>query len=46
MRKLIDFKELEQQIQTYADKNCEGNFSMAVRMLIKAALDSNKKESK
>ncbi len=38
MKKLIDFKELVASVQVYADSNCEGNFSMAVRTLIKRAL--------
>lgn len=38
MRKLIDFKELEDKIKLYADEHCEGNFNMAVRMLIKKGL--------
>ena len=38
MRKLIDFKELSQAIQDYADEYCEGNFSMAVRKLVRKAL--------
>ena len=40
MSKLIDFKELEKDIQKYADDNFEGNFSMAARQLIKKALTS------
>ena len=43
VKKAIDFKESEILIQQYADKYCEGNFSMAVRILIKIAL---KKDSK
>ena len=43
MKKAIDFKESEQEIQAYADKNCEGNFSMAVRKLIKQALKKGSK---
>ena len=40
MKKLIDFKtaNLVDSIQKYADKFCEGNFNMAVRMLTKNAL--------
>ena len=34
MKKLIDFRELVQSIQNYADKHHEGNFSLAVRMLV------------
>ena len=44
MKKLINFKDFEiiQKIQSYADDNCEGNFSMAVRMLISAGLSASK----
>ncbi len=38
MKKLINFKGLVDQIQDYADVNCEGNFSLAVRMLVSKAL--------
>jgi len=38
MKKLIDFKGLVNSVQVYADNHCEGNFSMAVRTLIKRAL--------
>lgn len=38
MKKLIDFGVLEVFIQVYADEHCEGNFSMAVRQLIKKGL--------
>ena len=40
MKKLINFKfkELVDLIQSYADKECEGNFSLAVRVLIKKGL--------
>lgn len=38
MKKLIDFKDLSIAIQEYADLYCEGNFSMAVRQLIKEGL--------
>ena len=34
MKKLIDFKGLEKQVQEYADLFCEGNFGLAVRQLI------------
>ena len=40
MKKFIDFKDLWQEIQRYADKYCEGNFSMAVRKLIKKGLEN------
>lgn len=38
MKKLIDFKDLINDVQSYADEHCEGNFSMAVRKLIKKGL--------
>ena len=38
MKKLIDFKEMWQAIQHYADKNCDGNFNQAVRRLVKSGL--------
>lgn len=38
MKKLIDFHNHQKAIQEYADKYCEGNFSMAVRLLIKKGL--------
>lgn len=38
MNKLINFKMLGDEIQKYANENCEGNFSMAVRELIKKGL--------
>ena len=40
MKKLINFKfkELIESIQYYANKECEGNFSLAVRVLIKKGL--------
>jgi len=45
MKKLIDFKHVSQVelIQQYADKNHEGNFNLAVRTLIKAALKKGSK---
>jgi hypothetical protein len=44
MKKLIDFKELNQDVQEYADKCCGGNFSYAVRQLIALALLEKMKE--
>jgi len=38
MRRLIDFKDMLESIKKYANDNCEGNFSMAVRQLIKKGL--------
>lgn len=43
MKKLIDFKHLADKIQTHADENFEGNFSLAVRSLIAKALMELKK---
>ena len=40
MKKLINFKSLGEKIQSYADEHCEGNFSLAVRVLIKKGLDN------
>ena len=42
MKKLIDFKELWQAIQDYADTHCEGNFSMAARQLVKKGISNGK----
>jgi len=36
--KLIDFKGEAEAIQKFADANCDGNFSMAVRMLCRTSL--------
>lgn len=38
MRKLIEFKGLVVRIQDYANKHCEGNFSLAVRHLVRVGL--------
>ena len=38
MKKLIEFNDLDKAIQEYADLFFEGNFSMAVRSLIKKGL--------
>jgi len=38
VRKLIDFKDLKDSIQAYANEHTEGNFNMAVRKLIKKGL--------
>jgi hypothetical protein len=40
MKKLINFGELFSVIQAYADDNCDGNFSMAVRQLIRKGLSN------
>ena len=45
VKKLINFKDLEKAIKDYADKFCEGNYSLAVRELVREGL-FNKKESK
>ena len=44
MKKLINFKDLEKSIRAYADEYCEGNFSLAVRMLAKKGLSKVKPE--
>ena len=38
MKKLIEFKNMQEAIQEYADLFCEGNFSLAVRQLINKGL--------
>ena len=38
MKKLINFKDVGELIEKYADEHCEGNFSLAVRILIKKGL--------
>ena len=38
MKKLINFKNMANVIQEYADEHCEGNFSLAVRQLITKGL--------
>lgn len=38
MKKLIDFKGLYDQVKEYADERYEGNFSLAVRALIRKGL--------
>ena len=42
MKKLIEFKDLDKAIQEYADLHCEGNFSLAVRQLLKGELSNGK----
>ena len=34
-KRLIDFKDAYSLVKKYAEEHCEGNFSMAVRKLIK-----------
>ena len=41
MRKLIDFKDKADQIQDYANKNTNGNYTKAVLELIDKALKLN-----
>jgi hypothetical protein len=41
MKKLIEFNKMDKAIQEYADLFCEGNFSMAVRQLIKKGLSDD-----
>ena len=36
--RLIDFKDEVAAIQKFADEECDGNFSMAVRMLCRTSL--------
>jgi len=40
MKKLIDFKNMFQAIQDYANEHCDKNFSMAVRQLIRKGLEN------
>jgi len=40
MKKLMDFKDLYKEIRQYADEHCDGNFSFAVRQLIRKGLAS------
>ena len=44
MKKVINFKSLElvRKVQEYADKHCEGNFNLAVRLLVKKGLPAKK----
>ena len=46
MKKLINFKDMSVAIKAYADANCEGNFSLAVRQLIRLKLEELSKEVK
>jgi len=41
MKKWIDLKSLYETVKQYADENCEGNFNMAVRQLVKKGLQSD-----
>lgn len=38
MKRLIEFKDLYESVKSYADENCEGNFNLAVRELIRKGL--------
>jgi hypothetical protein len=38
MKILIEFKDLHDKVKKYANDNCEGNFSLAVRELIRKGL--------
>ena len=40
MKKLIEFKNLIKPVQDYADEYHEGNFSLAVRVLINKGLST------
>ena len=42
-KKLVDFKETKIIVEKYAKENCEDNFSMAVRKLIKKGEENEKK---
>lgn len=42
MKKLIEFKDLDNAVQEYADLFFEGNFNMAVRALIREGLACEK----
>ena len=42
MKKLINFFSMSSEIQEYADKHFEGNFSMAVRFLLSKGLEGAK----
>ncbi len=44
MKRLIEFKDLYDKVKKYADDNCEGNFNLAVRQLIKKGLENNLKK--
>tara|TARA_Y100000310_G_scaffold338922_1_gene429977 strand:- start:2768 stop:2926 length:159 start_codon:yes stop_codon:yes gene_type:complete len=44
-RRLQDFKGREENIQDYANKNLNGNFTEAVNKLIDIAFDKVKQES-
>tara|TARA_R110000751_G_scaffold174159_1_gene280539 strand:- start:48 stop:548 length:501 start_codon:yes stop_codon:yes gene_type:complete len=46
MKKLIDFKSLTSEIQAYADLHFEGNFSLAVRALIREGFRQMSAEDK
>ena len=37
-RVLVNFGDLKEIVQEYADKHCDGNFNMAVRQLIRKGL--------
>jgi len=40
MKRLIDFKDLYKEVKRYADEHCDGNFTFAVRQLIRKGLVS------
>lgn len=46
MRKLINFKGLLDQVQAYADEHCEGNFNLAVRVLVGKGMNSDERSSR
>lgn len=39
MKILIEFKDLHEIVKKYAKDNCEGNFNLAVRELIRKGLN-------
>jgi hypothetical protein len=44
-KRLIDFKDAYILVKKYAEDHCEGNFSMAVRKLIKKGVKNAKHDS-
>ena len=47
MDKLIKFSpELAAQIQDYANRNCDGNYTFAVKQLCKMAIDEMEQRKK
>lgn len=44
-KRLVDFKDAYTLVKKYADEHCEGNFSMAVRKLIKKGVVNAKHDT-